>query len=115
MWAEKGVNLDSAQKLIEIALKEDPENGAYLDSYGWVMFKRGRLDDAESYLRKAMQHMGNDPVVLEHLGDVLADAGRPEDALNFYRKSLDNGSDNSLVIMARVKQLEGKLSTEEKR
>jgi tetratricopeptide (TPR) repeat protein len=36
MWADKGINLDRAQKMIGQALKSDPENGAYLDSYAWV-------------------------------------------------------------------------------
>jgi tetratricopeptide (TPR) repeat protein len=33
MWTDKGVKLDSAKKLIELALSRDSANGAYLDSY----------------------------------------------------------------------------------
>ncbi|MFP4416633.1 MAG: tetratricopeptide repeat protein [Chitinispirillaceae bacterium] len=36
MWAEQGINLDSAQSLLEMALEQEPENGAFLDSYAWI-------------------------------------------------------------------------------
>ena len=32
--------------MIRKALEEEPENGAYLDSLGWVLYKRGKFQDA---------------------------------------------------------------------
>jgi tetratricopeptide (TPR) repeat protein len=69
MDAEAGENLEEAQALIERALELDPENGAYLDSLGWVFFKMGRLDKAIAYLERAALQAGDDPVVFDHLGD----------------------------------------------
>ena len=51
----------------------ETENAAYIDSLGWVLFRRGKLSEARTELERASQlHMGAvDPVVWDHLGDVL--------------------------------------------
>ncbi len=66
---EAGDNLDEAKALIERALSLDPDNGAYVDSMGWIYFKLGRLDDAITYLERASRLLDSDPVIFEHLGD----------------------------------------------
>ncbi len=38
--------------LIQRALKEEPNNGAYLDSLGWAYFKQNKLTEAEEYLQR---------------------------------------------------------------
>lgn len=67
--AESGQNLDAAKALIERAIELDPENGAYIDSLGWVYYKMGRLDEAIRYLERAAAMQGSDPVIFDHLGD----------------------------------------------
>jgi tetratricopeptide (TPR) repeat protein len=70
MFAEDGVNLDEALGLIEKALELDPGNGAYLDSLGWVYFKKGMLKESLEELEKAIKLEQNDPTVREHLETV---------------------------------------------
>ena len=41
--------------MIQKALQEEPENSAYLDSMGWVLFKRGKLKEALEPLKKAAE------------------------------------------------------------
>ena len=50
MWAEKNVHLDEAEEMIKKALEIDPDNGAYLDSLGWVKFRKGKFEEALSDL-----------------------------------------------------------------
>jgi len=69
MYAEDGQELDKAQNLIELALAADPKNGAYLDSLGWVYFKKGDYVKALEYLKQADEQI-QDPTIHEHLGDV---------------------------------------------
>ena len=38
--------------MITKALDQEPNNGAYLDSLGWVYFRLGRLPEAEDNLRQ---------------------------------------------------------------
>jgi Flp pilus assembly protein TadD len=88
MLGDLGIRLDEAQSLVQRALTEDPYNGAYLDSLGWVYYKQNRLGDAEATLRKALERDSHDPTMHAHLGDVFAKSGRPEQAASEWEKSL---------------------------
>ncbi|HKW61246.1 MAG TPA: tetratricopeptide repeat protein [Candidatus Acidoferrum sp.] len=88
MLGDLGIRLDEAQALVERALKEDPYNGGYLDSLGWIYFKQNRTADAEAMLRKALAREGHDPTIHAHLGDVYAKRGRQDLAASEWEKSL---------------------------
>jgi len=88
MLGDLGIRLDEAQSLVERALKEEPYNGGYLDSLGWIYFKENRAVDAEAMLRKALARESHDPTIHAHLGDVYAKLGRPELAAAEWEKSL---------------------------
>ncbi|HKN25095.1 MAG TPA: tetratricopeptide repeat protein [Candidatus Acidoferrum sp.] len=89
MLADRGVRLDEAQDLIQRAVDQEPFNGAYLDSLGWVYYKQNKLDEAEIQLRKAVEHEPHDPTIREHLGDVYAKQGRMDQAAIEWEKSLN--------------------------
>jgi tetratricopeptide (TPR) repeat protein len=71
-WAEQGKNLSRAEEMIRIALNQEPDNESFLDSLGWVLYKRGKFAEARKYLDQAVAPASfPDPVVLDHLGDTL--------------------------------------------
>ena len=76
MWADKGMKLPEALKMIKKAVDEEPMNGAYLDSLGWVYFKMGEYELAEDNLRQAVNRDQTDPTVHMHLGDLYEKTGR---------------------------------------
>jgi len=76
MNADRGVKLDESLNFVKQALTFEPNNGAYLDSLGWVYFRLGKYDLAEQNLTKAETRMGTDPTVQEHLGDLYQKTGR---------------------------------------
>ncbi len=76
MWADKGMKLPEALKMIKKAVEEEPMNGAYLDSLGWVYFKMGEYELAEDNLRQAVNRDRTDPTVHMHLGDLYEKTGR---------------------------------------
>jgi tetratricopeptide (TPR) repeat protein len=89
MLADRGLRLDEAQDLIQRAVDQEPFNGAYLDSLGWVYYKQNKLDEAEAMLRKAVEHEPHDPTIREHLGDVYAKQGHADQAATEWEKSLN--------------------------
>jgi len=89
MLADRGIRLDEAQDLIQRAVDQEPQNGAYLDSLGWVYYKQNKLDEAESMLRKAVEHEPHDPTIRLHLGDVYAKQGHTDQAAVEWEKSLN--------------------------
>lgn len=88
MLADRGVRIDEATSLIERAVKEEPNNGAYLDSLGWAYYRQNKLPEAEEYLRRAIVREGDDPTILSHLAAVYLKMGQTERAADFYEKSL---------------------------
>lgn len=94
MYADKGLKLDSAAAYILRALSRDPENGAYLDSYGWVLFRQGRIAEAEGYVDRALKAGEKDAVIYEHMAEIQEALGRPAAALEFWRKALESDPEN---------------------
>jgi tetratricopeptide (TPR) repeat protein len=88
MFAEAGIKLDEAAKLVSRALEIDPQNGAYLDSLGWVYYRQNRLPEAENLLVQALQRIGKDPTVHDHLGDIYFKQGKTRDAIMQWQASL---------------------------
>lgn len=97
MYADKDIELEHARSLIERALEIMPENGAYIDSYGWVLFKIGELEKALEQLLRAYQYIDNDPVILQHIGDVYNALDNVENALQYWNRSLELDSSNQAL------------------
>ncbi len=73
MWAERGENLTEAKSLIEKALKQEPENAAFLDSMAWVHFKLNQPKEALEFQLKALKFQKEpDATLHDHLGDIYA-------------------------------------------
>lgn len=80
-----------SQKRSQLA-GDDPiqENAAFLDSLGWVLFRRGQADAARVELEKAVKlpDAASDPVVWDHLAEVLAKLGRVSEAQRAWEKAI---------------------------
>lgn len=88
MWAERGVNLEEAEQLIQRALEMDPENGAYIDSIGWVYYQQGKYEEALAHLLRAAELLPEpDPVVFDHIGDAYDKLGRGTEAVIYWQKA----------------------------
>ncbi len=105
LLSEMGKDLHRAEELIRKALEQDPSNGYYMDSLGWVFYQRGEYDLAVIELQKASRLVKGDPVILEHLGDVYRALNRLQDALTAYRESEAIGDGNA-DILHKIKSTE---------
>jgi len=119
MLANRGIRLDEATTLIQQAVQQDPNNGAYLDSLGWAYYKQNKLTEAEQYLQKAVDREGHDPTILSHLADVYIKLGQNERAAELLERSLaewqkatpaDYEADKVSEIDAQLKTLKKRLA-----
>ena len=85
-YAEANAYLNEARKLVGEALAREPENAAYLDTLGWIYFKRGVFDRAVAELRKALERAPGDATVRRHLVRVYRWTGRTDEALALIRE-----------------------------
>ena len=70
------------------ALEIDPENGFYLDSLGWVFYRKGDAAKAIEYIKRAILAMDTDDVELrDHLGDAYLLQGDVEKALAEWERA----------------------------
>jgi tetratricopeptide (TPR) repeat protein len=88
MLADRGMRLEEATAMIQRAVTQEPNNGAYLDSLGWAYYKQNKFAEAEENLRRAASRSGHDPTVLGHLGDVYMKLGQTERAAELWERAL---------------------------
>lgn len=112
--AVKGDSLDFAEDLVRKALEQDPANGYYLDSLGWVKFKKGEFSEALKVLLSASEIVSDDPVIWEHIGDAYMELGQPEMAIESYHHSAEIDPDRP-EIEAKVLQARSAASRAEKK
>lgn len=126
LWADQGKNLAVAEDMIRKALdvdrsvrrrnpsltaEDDKDNAAYVDSLGWVLFRRGQFEQAKKELeRAALLDGGEDPVIYDHLGDACfrlnlrVEAGQAwQRAVELYKSGI-RGKDEE-----RTRELERKI------
>ncbi|MCH7702640.1 MAG: tetratricopeptide repeat protein [Planctomycetes bacterium] len=109
MLADAGLRLEEAEALIRYAVARSPRNAAFLDSLGWVMYKKGDFEAADRWLQKAT-HTGDevDPVVLDHLADTYWRLGRTAEAIETWQQARDLTEDGET---ANVRALRDSLET----
>ena len=111
IWADHDMNLDEAEKLIRKALdldkkrrqsenerrkakglpvEADRDNGAYLDSLAWVLYKKKQYKEAKQILLQAIEDKDSQHIeIYDHLGDVYIALEEPEQAVKAWQKGLE--------------------------
>jgi len=83
-------NLDRAAELSKYTIEAEPYNATYLDTYGWILYKLGKINDAKKYIESAIRYGAyNNTEVLEHYGDIMFEQGRCEEAVEAYQTILE--------------------------
>ncbi len=94
-YADRGVNVEQAVSLTKRAVALKPENGYYVDSLGWALFKMGRIQEALQEIRRAAELVKDDPVIFEHMGEIYLRQNDREKARQAWIQSLALDPKNS--------------------
>ena len=94
--SERGKKLDEAEKLSKRALDIRPSEPTYLDTYGWIEYKKGDFEKAKTFVQKAIDLAGPsaDATLYDHLGDIYYKLNNKDKAEENWRKSKDKGGDD---------------------
>ena len=93
---EEGVNLKKAEEMSAKAVKAEPKNATYLDTYAWVLYKQKRYAEAKIYIDMALKFTAdstNDATLREHAGDIYVGLKNYTSAVEFYKQALQQGGD----------------------
>jgi tetratricopeptide (TPR) repeat protein len=82
-------SLDRAKELAQRFAKST--NASYLDTYGWVLYKRGESAAAVAALQSVVLKTPDSPASLYHLGMAQASAGLSDAARQSLARSLKSG------------------------
>ena len=89
--------LDLALNHIKKALSLDPNNGFFLDTLGWVEFKRENYMSSVFYLEKSIMILPRSSEVMDHLGDCYLKLGRTKEAVYEWKKALKYESNITVI------------------
>jgi len=111
MWVDRGEKLEEAGALIKKAVEMEPDNGAYLDSLGWLYFHRGEFDKALKELLRAQEcilrdEKRDDPTVLDHIADAYAKQGKMSEALSYWQKAVTLEQEDKKLITRVTEKIE---------
>jgi len=98
--ADHNRELSRAERLINSALKSEPDNPAILDSLGWLQYRRGMLKAALPLLERAYR-LDQDGDIGAHWGEVLWALGDKTKARKTWNRALMVDPDNALVKAAQ--------------
>ena len=96
----EGGNLKKAEEMSAKAVKAEPTNATYLDTYAWILFCEERYAEAKFYMDATLKNDTDSAVsaaVLEHAGDIYMKVGGKEQALEFLQKAIEAGGDKDAL------------------
>ena len=106
--ALKEQDLNLALSLIKQALAIDPENGYFLDTLGWVEFKRKNYNRAVFFLEKSISILPRNSEILDHLGDCYLMLNRKKEAIFEWKKAIKYETDTNVInnVQEKLKRYE---------
>jgi tetratricopeptide (TPR) repeat protein len=93
--AETGGDLERAERLARQALEIRSADGYYLDTLGFVQWKRGKITEAEETLARAVGAAGDDSVIVEHYVEILLQQGKARQAVGVLKAFLEQPQDGA--------------------
>jgi predicted Zn-dependent protease len=97
--AEQNTRLKDAEDMARKVVEKERSNTAYLDTYGWVLYKRGKLKAAEKVMLELINGKESaDAEWYEHYGYILKAMKKCNLAVKSWQKALElDGSKTGLI------------------
>jgi tetratricopeptide (TPR) repeat protein len=94
--SERGIKLDVAESMSKKSLELRPDEVNFIDTYGWILYKKGDFAKAKTYIEKAMGLTKDAPsaTLYDHLGDILYKLNEKTKAIAAWKKAKETGSDD---------------------
>jgi tetratricopeptide (TPR) repeat protein len=79
-------NLDKAEKMSALLIKNNPTNASFLDTYAWVLFMKSNYREAKKVIEKAIAGEAT-ATHFEHYGDILFQLNDVNEAVAQWQKA----------------------------
>jgi len=99
--AMRKVNLEKAERMSSLLIKNHPDNVSYLDTYAWVLYQESKYKEAKRAIEKVFPLGKPNAIHYEHYGDILYQLGDIDEAVEQWQKAKSlNG--NSEVLNKKI-------------
>ena len=85
--ALRKANLEKAEKMSSLLIKNNPDNPTYLDTYAWVLYSRQKYKEARKVIERAISTGNANATHFEHYGDILFQLGDVTGAVQQWEKA----------------------------
>lgn len=91
-------DLKKAERMSAMAVKLEPNNSTYLDTYAWIFFVQGNYSLAKIYIENALANdKTNSAELIDHYGDILFMNGEKEKAIEQWKKAKEAGKESEVL------------------
>ncbi len=90
-------NLEKAEKMAALLIKNNPDNATYLDTYAWVLFVREKYKEAKKMIERAIDTGHANAAHFEHYGDILYQLGEVDNAVRQWEKARGLNANSELL------------------
>lgn len=105
--AEQGQELKEAERMAKIVIEKEKGNTTYLDTYAWVLYKRGRYREAKKIMEEIIRKgEKEDAEWYEHLGYIMKAMKDCDRAIEYWQSAykIDNRKSSLLIEIENCKK-----------
>jgi predicted Zn-dependent protease len=96
--AEQGQNLAEAENMIRVVIDKEGDNKTFLDTYAWVLYKRGKFKDAARIMEEIMKGGEDDSDWFEHYGYIMKAMKKCDIAIEYWKRAVALESKREYLI-----------------
>lgn len=85
--ALRNENMEKAEKMSALLIKNHPENPTFLDTYAWVLYVRQKYKEARKIMERAIGTGKATATHFDHYGDILYKLGDVDGAVRQWEKA----------------------------
>jgi tetratricopeptide (TPR) repeat protein len=100
--SQRKEQLEKAEKLSKRSLELKPNEGNFMDTYGYVLFLEGKYIQAEEWLKKATELYPKKAGILERYADCLLKLNKVNEAIRYYELAIEAGG-NKEKLTQKIK------------
>jgi tetratricopeptide (TPR) repeat protein len=94
--AEQDRDLKNAEKMAAYVIEKEKDNSIYLDTYAWVLYKRGKVKEAVRIMEDIISKGEKDDAEwYEHLGYMMKALRKCEQAIEYWKRAMELDSTKS--------------------
>lgn len=91
-------DLKKAERMSAQAVKLEPDNATYLDTYAWIFFVQGNYRLAKIYIESALTNdTTSSAELIDHYGDILFMTGEKDKAVEQWKKAKEMGKKSGVL------------------